>query len=71
MRKNIISRVLMSIRDISGGKGEAFAAILHDYNDTKVMGRDMDELTSGIKATIDYIDEKKAKKADKNNVLSV
>lgn len=61
MKKNIISRVLMSIRDISDGKGEAFVAILHDYNDAKVMGKDMAELSAGIKATVAYLEEKAGK----------
>lgn len=61
MKKIIISRVLMSISDISNGRGEAFVAILHDYNDAKVMGRDMAELSAGIKATVEYFEEKTGK----------
>lgn len=59
MKKNIITRKLISIQDISEGKGEAFVAILHDYNDAKVMGKDMRELTDGIRATVEYFESGK------------
>lgn len=63
MKKIIASRLLMSIQDISDGKGKAFVAILHDYNDAKVMGEDMEELSAGIKATIEYFEDKKKRAA--------
>jgi hypothetical protein len=58
----------MSIQDISDGKGEAFVAILHDYNNAKVMGKDMSELTAGIKTTIDYLKDKDVQK--KNGIIA-
>ena len=68
--KNVINRILMSIRDISDGKGEAFVAILHDYNDAQVMGKDMAELSAGIRAAVDYIEEKKAGKEKNRKKLT-
>ena len=61
MKKIIIEKLLISIKDISGGKGEAFVAILHDYKNAKVMGKDMEELLSGIKATTQYCKQKNIK----------
>ena len=61
MKKNIFSKLSITIKDISEGKEKAFLAVLHDYNDAKVMGKDFKELFEGIKVTIDYVNSKKTK----------
>lgn len=62
MKKPTIRKLSISIEDISDGKDKAFAAVLHDYNNAIVMGKDYKELFAGIKATIDYIKSKKTNK---------
>lgn len=54
MKKPTISKLSISIKDISDGQGKAFVAILHDFNNAKVLGKDYRELFKGIQATIEY-----------------
>lgn len=47
----------ITIKDISEGKGEAFAAVIHELNDAVAMGDDMNELFEGIKLAIETAEE--------------
>ena len=52
-----MSKLTITIKDISEGKGEAFAAVIHELNDAVAMGDDMNELFEGIKLAIDTAEE--------------